>query len=109
MQERATADRRTEVGQRLARRERDLLEGRALPWTTGPLHSWSWLLQRVFAVDVLKCEKCGGRLRIVEIAKKPDDVARVLGERGYARAPPRAPPIAELPVSPHGQLRLAFK
>ena len=22
----------------------------------------SWLLQRVFAVDVLKCEKCGGRL-----------------------------------------------
>ena len=72
-------------------------------------HPWSWLLQRVFAVDVLKCEKCGGRLRIVEIAKKPDDVARVLGERGYARAPPRAPPIAELPVSPHGQLRLAFQ
>ena len=51
----------------------------------------------------------GGRLRIVEIAKKPDDVSRVLGERGYARAPPRAPPIAELPVSPHGQLRLVFK
>ncbi len=72
-------------------------------------HPWPWLLQRVFAVDVLKCEKCGGRLRIVEIAKKPDDVARVLGERGYARAPPRPPPIAELPVSPHGQQRLAFK
>ncbi len=72
-------------------------------------HPWSWLLQRVFAVDVLKCQKCGGRLRIVEIAKKPDDVSRVLGERGYARAPPRAPPIAELPVSPHGQLCLVFK
>ena len=104
MQERATADRRTEVGQQLARRERNLLEGRALPWTTGPLHSWSWLLQRVFAVDILKCEKCGGRLRIVEIAKKPDDISRVLGDVGYARAPPRAESSA--PV--HGQPRLAF-
>ena len=66
-------------------------------------HPWSWLLQRVFGVDVLKCEKCGGRLRIVEIAKKPDDIARVLNERGYARAPPDAEP----PVQ--GQLRLVFR
>jgi hypothetical protein len=71
-------------------------------------HPWSWLLQRVFAVDISKCEKCGGRLRIVEIAKKPDDIARVLDERGWSRAPPRGPPRAELPVLAHGQLRLAF-
>ena len=71
-------------------------------------HPWAYLLKRVFAVDILKCEKCGGRLRIVEIAQKPDDVSRVLGERGYARAPPRAPPDAPLPVSVHGQLRLVF-
>ena len=69
----------------------------------------SWLLQRVFAVDILKCEKCGGRLRIVEIAEKPDDVSRVLNERGYARAPPRAPPDAESRASAHGQLRLVFR
>lgn len=62
----------------------------------------------VFAVDVLKRERCGGRLRMVELAKKPDDAARVLGERGYARAPPRAPPDAERPVSTHEQLRLVF-
>jgi len=67
-------------------------------------HPWSWLLQRVFAVDILKCEKCGGRLRIVEVAKKPDEIARVLNERGYARAPPDAEPRA----SAHGQLRLVF-
>ena len=36
---------------------------------------WSYLLKRVFAADVLKCEKCGGRLRLVEIAKKPDTSA----------------------------------
>jgi len=53
--------------------------------------------------------KCGGRLRIVEIAKKPDDVTRVLNERGYARAPPRAPPDAESRASAHGQLRLVFR
>ena len=69
----------------------------------------SWLLQRVFAVDVLKCEKCGGRLRVVEIAKKPDDVSRVLAERGWSRAPPRGPPRAEVPLLAHGQLRLAFQ
>ena len=72
-------------------------------------YPWSWLLQRVFAVDVLKCEKCDGRLRIVEIAKKPDDIARVLSERGYVRAPPRAPPAAEPPASPHGQRRLVLR
>ena len=61
-----------------------------------------------FAVDILKCEKCGGRLRIVEVAKKPDEIARVLNERGYARAPPRAPPDADPRASAHGQLRLVF-
>jgi hypothetical protein len=58
----------------------------------------------VFAVDILKCEHCGGRLRIVEIATKPDDVSRVLRERGWARAPPRA----QLPPFTDGQLRLQF-
>ena len=53
-------------------------------------HPWPYLLKRVFAVDVLKCAKCGGRLRIVKIAEKPDDIARILGERGWSRAPPRA-------------------
>ena len=60
--------------------------------------------KRVFALDILKCEHCGGRLRIVELATKPDDVTRVLGERGWARGPPRA----ELPAFMDGQLRLQF-
>ena len=80
-----------------------------MPWTTWPLRSWCWLLQRVFAVDILVCVRCGGRLRIVELAKKPDDAARVLAERGWARAPPRAPPGAELLAFAHGQLRLQFE
>ena len=71
-------------------------------------HPWAYLLQRVFAVDVLKCERCGGRLRLVEIATKRDDISRVLGDLGYARAPPSAPPRAESSALVHGQLRLAF-
>ena len=70
-------------------------------------HPWPYLLKRVFAVDVLVCVHCGGRLRIVELATKPDDVSRILRERGWARAPPRA----ELPTFPAfmgGQLRLQF-
>ena len=73
-------------------------------------HPWPYLLKRVFAVDILPCERCGGRLRIVEIAKKPDDVARVLRERGWARGPPRAEPLAFMDGQPFigGQLRLQF-
>lgn len=67
-------------------------------------HPWAWLLKRVFDVEVTTCplEGCGGRMKIVEIATRPDDIARILsGEPTRARAPPtrRAPP---------GQLSLAF-
>ena len=71
-------------------------------------HPWQWLLQRVFAGDILKCEQCGGRLRLVEIATKRDDISRALGDLGYARAPPSAPPRAESSALVHGQQRLAF-
>jgi hypothetical protein len=63
-------------------------------------HPWAWLLKRVFAVDVQRCPRCEGDMRIVTIATEPDDIAQVL--HGRARAPPRARP--PLP----GQLHLAF-
>ena len=71
-------------------------------------HPWPWLLKRVFAVDIETCPVpgCGGRLRLVEVATEPDDIARVMAELGgddAARAPPRRPR-----PSPPGQLRLAF-
>ena len=31
-------------------------------------HPWAWLLKRVFAVEVLVCVHCAGKLRLVEIA-----------------------------------------
>jgi hypothetical protein len=58
--------------------------------------SWSWLLARVFAIDVTTCP-CGGRLTILEAVLDPDAIALHL--RG-ARAPPRAPPLGQLSLLP---------
>ncbi len=47
-------------------------------------HPWPWLLKRVFAVDIESCPVpgCGGRMRLVEVATEPDDIARVIAELG---------------------------
>ena len=66
-------------------------------------HPWAWLLRRVFAVDVLSCERCKGRMRLVSLANEPDEISRVLAKVGLGpRPPPRRRPA--LP----GQLELKF-
>lgn len=64
-------------------------------------HPWAWLLARVFAVDVMTCSRCGGRMRLVEIADSQDDIARVLANVGLGPRPPPRP----RPALP-GQLEL---
>jgi hypothetical protein len=78
-------------------------------------HAWALLMLHVFAKDVLECEHCQGRLRVIEVAKTPEAIARVLAhpfgchtpsgvtKRVEARRaglgprppprPPRAPPL----------------
>ena len=64
-------------------------------------HLWAWLLRRVFAVEVLTCERCEGRMRLVSIANEPEELSRVLAKVGLGpRPPPRRRPA--LP----GQLEL---
>ena len=73
-------------------------------------HPWAWLLKRVFAVEVLACVHCAGKLRLVEIATEAAAIKRIIRDerqrRGEpvsemeARAPPRGPP---------GQLMFAFR
>ncbi|PRQ06392.1 hypothetical protein [Enhygromyxa salina] len=62
---------------------------------------WAWLLQRVFAVDIMTCPSCRGAMRVVKIANKPDDIARVLTDLGLG---PRLPPRPGL--APTDQLEL---
>jgi hypothetical protein len=76
-------------------------------------HPWSWLLMRVFGADVTTCERlvskgqrCGGRMRIVEIATEHADISRVMFDLGLGpRGPPRPRPARS---SPAGQLRFDF-
>ena len=65
-------------------------------------HPWAWLLKRVFAVEVLVCVHCAGKLRLVEIATEATAIKRIIQDerrrRGEpvsemeARGPPRGPP-----------------
>ena len=51
-------------------------------------HPWAYLLQRVFAVDVLTCSLCQGAMRLVNIASTAEEVARGLAELGLGPRPP---------------------
>ena len=57
---------------------------------------WAALLMRVFAIDVLKCPKCEGRMRVLALITEPDVVERILSHLGLPVSPPplssRGPP-----------------
>jgi hypothetical protein len=59
------------------------------PWYVRPRHvAWAELLRRTFAVDVLACPGCGGRLRLVATIADPRVIARILAHLGMPPAPP---------------------
>jgi hypothetical protein len=61
---------------------------------------WRWadLMRRVFAVDVLACARCGGRLRLIATLEASGTTRRILrhlalatrGAAADARTPPSA-------------------
>jgi hypothetical protein len=59
---------------------------------------WTWarLLHRVFAIQILVCERCGGPRRILGAVTEPHTVRRMLVALGLAAEPPpgRAVPPA---------------
>jgi hypothetical protein len=48
------------------------------------------MIRRVFAVDVLECPRCGGRMRILAAIQTPEAIRAILDHLGL---PSRAPPI----------------
>lgn len=69
------------------------------PSTAGPRRGWRWadLMRRVFALDVLACARCGGRLRLIATLDASDATRRILRHLGRpTEVPPprpaRAPP-----------------
>ena len=58
---------------------------------------WAELLERTFAVDVLVCPSCKGRMRLLAVVKNPLSIARYLTAAGEltevpSRSPGRGPP-----------------
>ena len=47
-------------------------------------------MRRVFAIDVLECPQCGGRMRILAAIHAPGAIRAILERPGL---PPRAPPV----------------
>jgi len=53
---------------------------------------WAELLARTFAVDVLACPQCQGRMRLLALVKEPTSIGRYLTAIGEpAEVPPRSP------------------
>ena len=57
----------------------------------GRNYTWAELLRRVFAVDILACPDCGGRMRILSAIHSPEAIRGILDCLGL---PSRAPPIS---------------
>jgi hypothetical protein len=59
-------------------------------------HSWAQLMKRVFAIDVLRCDRCGGVMRIIAAIHPPDTTRKILDCLGLpSRAPPLTPAVRE--------------
>jgi len=53
-------------------------------------YTWSELMKRVFLLDVLRCEQCGGHMKVIAAIHAPDVARRILDCLGL---PSRAPPL----------------
>jgi hypothetical protein len=54
---------------------------------------WAQLLHRVFAIEILVCDRCGGPRRILGAVTEPHAVRRVLAALGLAAEPPPGRPV----------------
>ncbi len=67
------------------------------PASGAPPPRWRWadLLQRVFAVDVLACPNCGGRMRLIATIEDPRVVRRILTHLGLGGDEDRPADLAD--------------
>jgi hypothetical protein len=59
--------------------------------------SWAQRLKRVFAIEIEKCEKCGGPVRVIASIEDPDVIQKILKHLGLDQASQpqiRSPPEA---------------
>jgi Putative transposase len=61
--------------------------------------AWSWaaLMHRAFAIDVLACPHCGGRLRLIGTLHDPAVIRKILAHLGIAPSGPSPGPAPPAP------------
>jgi len=61
--------------------------------------AWTWaaLMHRAFAIDVLACPHCGGRLRLIATLHDPVVIRKLLAHLGMARSGPSPGPVPPAP------------
>jgi hypothetical protein len=69
----------------------------ASPGRQGRNYRWAELMARVFEFDVLACEHCGGRLRILAAIQTPEAIRKILD---WLRLPSKPPPVAPAILDP---------
>jgi len=65
-------------------------------------YTWAELMKRVWSLDVLECDRCGARMRIVCANHPPEAIRSILNCLGLATRPPpiaRAAPGVDEPAS----------
>jgi hypothetical protein len=77
-----------------------LLSDNTLPPPRARRLDWAALLARVWSIDVLRCPRCDGRMRVIAALSEPSVVAKVLSHLDLPtvlprHAPARAPPWSE--------------
>ena len=58
--------------------------------------TWAQRLKRVFAIDIEKCEKCGGPVRIIASIEDPEVIQKILKHLGLDQSVDpqnRSPPV----------------
>lgn len=55
---------------------------------------WAELMKGVLELDVLECDRCGGRVRILAVIHQPEAITRILECLGLLSKPPPISPAA---------------
>ena len=53
---------------------------------------WAELIYRIYEVDPLNCDQCGGQMKILAFITETATIRRILDHRDKIAAEPRAPP-----------------
>ena len=75
-----------------------LIESKTKPKSKSRV-SWARLLKRVFDIDVTKCNKCGGQMKIIAAIEDPKVIKKILAHLGLPTKAPTPWPVRGPPDS----------